>query len=111
MRLRRRDEPGFSPDQYDSVERGTLRCWLFLSDTAIALDSLNIGLLPPPGEPGSPFTPLPELDGLILAPGAEVEFAVSEPSTLTLLWAALGGLCARRQWQRRGSIGPTAPIG
>jgi hypothetical protein len=71
----------------------------FLSDMAIPLDSLNFGMTPPPGQPSSPFTPLPQFDGLILLPNESVSFvAAAEPSTLALLGAGLGALFG---WCRR----------
>ena len=41
----------------------------FLSPTEIPLDQLNYGHEPPPGTNGSPFTPLPGLDGTTLSGG------------------------------------------
>lgn len=63
-----------------------------LSDTMIPLDFLNLGMTPPPGQPGSAFTDLPQFDGLILAPGASFEVDVPEPSALALLCVGLLGL-------------------
>jgi hypothetical protein len=41
----------------------------FLSPTQIPLDDLNFGTMPPPGSPGSTFTPIPGDDGMVLTPG------------------------------------------
>ena len=38
----------------------------FISPTMIPLDQLNVTDEPPTGMPGSPFTPLPSLDGVTL---------------------------------------------
>ena len=40
-----------------------------LSPTLIPLDDLNFGNDPPPGQPGSNFTPLPQYNGTTLQPG------------------------------------------
>jgi hypothetical protein len=69
---------------------------LLLSDTPIPLDDLNIGMSPPPGEPGSAFIDLAQFDGLILAPGASVEATIPEPSTLVVLFVGLFGLVVGR---------------
>jgi hypothetical protein len=65
---------------------------ILLSDTLIPLDLLNVADTPPPGQPGSPFTPLPQFDQLILQPGAAFAVNVPEPSTLLLLCMGLFGL-------------------
>ncbi len=70
----------------------------FISDSQIPLDSLNYNDYPPPGQPGSPFTALPNPGSL--SPGQSETIATPEPSALGLL--ALGGLAllARRHWLR-----------
>ncbi len=75
-------------------------CGYFISDTQIPLDSLNYNDYPPPGQPGSPFTPLP--DPAQLGPGQSETIATPEPSALGLL--VLGGLAllGRRHWLRAG---------
>lgn len=66
----------------------------FLSPTLIPLDNLNYGTEPPPGLPGSPFTPDPGADGMTLTPGNGMGGAggslslVPEPSSILSL--ALG---------------------
>ena len=61
----------------------------FISPSYIPLDMLNFGSEPPPGQPGSPFTTLP--NPAQLGPGqSETISGTPEPSALGLL--ALGGL-------------------
>lgn len=63
-----------------------------LSPTLIPLDNLNFGNDPPPGYPGSPFTPLPSADGQSLSAGDGMGGAggsyvspLPEPSSIILL--------------------------
>jgi PEP-CTERM motif len=72
----------------------------FLSDISIPLDALNLGGTLPPDQPDSPFTQLPQYDGLILLPDQSVSVGVAEPSTLALLGTGLSALCV---WRRRRS--------
>lgn len=60
----------------------------FLSSTQIPLDQLNWPSLPPPGQPGSPFTRLNWLDGQTLQSGSRLSFVVPEPSPF--LFGAIG---------------------
>lgn len=76
----------------------------FFSPTLIPLDSLNPGSLPPPGQPGSPFIPLPSLGGITLAPGSSVVVTVPEPSSAIGLGQgllALAALARHRRARRR----------
>ena len=84
----------------------------FLSSTQIPLDDLNFGLAPPPGTPGSPFIPLPNLDGQTLAGGNGIggaggtigPFSVPEPSSIISLGMGLlvvAGCFARRRFAAR----------
>ncbi len=71
----------------------------FLSDTLIPLDQLNYGSNPPPGDFGSPFIPLPGLDGTTLPGGDGIGFdaSVPEPASLTILGAGALVLIRRRR--------------
>jgi hypothetical protein len=53
---------------------------------------------PPPGYPGSPYTPLPNLNGVTLTPGSPIAFSLPDQSaTIALLSLAAGGLLAGRR--------------
>ncbi len=69
----------------------------FISPTEIPLDNLNLSDEPPPGSPGSPFTPQPIWDRPI--PGG-----VPEPATWVMLLLGVFGVGAssRRRVQRIG---------
>jgi hypothetical protein len=72
-----------------------------LSPTLIPLDNLNFGTDPPPGYPGSPFTPTPQLDGATVSPGGSLTMT-PEPSMLLPL-AACAGLFGFVGWRRKQS--------
>lgn len=64
-----------------------------ISPTQIPLDQLNFTADPPPGSPGSTFTPLPSLDGMTLAPGTTINASVvPEPAAVLGLAQGLIGL-------------------
>ena len=68
----------------------------FISPTEIPLDDLNLTDEPPPGNPGSPFTPLPSFDG-ILAPGSsDTASSPDGGATVVLLGLATTSLAALR---------------
>lgn len=73
------------------------------SPTQIPLDQLNFDTLPPPGSPGSQFTPLPSLDGMTLAPGSSTT-ALPEPSSLALAGFGALGLLAGSRRRRRSPV-------
>jgi hypothetical protein len=75
----------------------------FLSNTQIPLDQLNFNSEPPPGQPGSPFLPLQAIDGLTVAPGGVLLFAIPEPNSLILFGVGLLALVGDRSC--RGILG------
>ncbi len=62
----------------------------FISPTQIPLDNLNFGSEPPAGFPGSPFIPLPSLDGTTLQNGNSDSFLLPLPTPASGNLAALG---------------------
>jgi hypothetical protein len=66
----------------------------FISGDHIPLDSLNFGGEPPPGQPGSIFSPLTYLDGETLCPNCSmsVTIPVPEPATFILMSLGLAGV-------------------
>jgi hypothetical protein len=77
-----------------------------LSQTLIPLDNLNFNDDPPPGSPGSSFTPLPSFDGQSLPagdgagnPGGSFTADLPEPSSLLLLATGIFGTagCFRKR--------------
>ncbi len=91
----------------------------YLSPTQIPLDDLNFGSNPPPGYPGSPFTPLPNLDGQTLGAGNGIGGAggsittqgLPEPSSIISM--ATGLLIAAGYFGRKriaSRLGRTDPI-
>ena len=75
----------------------------FISPTQIPLDDLNFNGTPPTGMSGSPFMPVPSLDGKSLGAGQSTNFSTPEPSGLismgTGLLIVVG--CLRRAASRR----------
>jgi hypothetical protein len=73
-----------------------------LSPTLIPLDNLNFGTDPPPGFPGSTFTPTPQFDGTSISAGGSLTIT-PEPSMLLPLVGciALLGYAARRRTANR----------
>ena len=80
---------------------------IFLSDTLIPLDDLNLGDTPPPGAPGSQFTDLTRFDGLILAPGESLS-TVPEPSTWAMMMLGFAGLGLAGYRQSRKNVSARA---
>ncbi len=70
----------------------------FLSPTEIPLDNLNFDNLPPPGNGGSMFTPLPSYDGSSIAADGGTTLQLPEPNSLVL--AALAALCTLFGYRR-----------
>lgn len=79
----------------------------FISESYIPLDQLNFALTPPPGDLGSPFIPLPGLDGQTLTGGNGIGGAggsigpLSVPEPSGLISMALGLLIAGGYLRRR----------
>jgi hypothetical protein len=61
----------------------------YISPTLIPLDNLNFNDYPPPGTAGSPFTPLPSVDGTTLGSGGIVTFSLPEPSGMISMGTGL----------------------
>lgn len=81
----------------------------FITETYLPLDDLNYPTNPPPDVGGSPFTPLPSLDGANLTAGdgqgtggGSLSLNVPEPASWLLLATGLAGVLPRR----RGRIPP-----
>ncbi|MHB1768796.1 MAG: hypothetical protein ACYCUV_13220 [Phycisphaerae bacterium] len=80
----------------------------FISESYIPLDQLNFGSEPPPDISGSPFIPLPNLDGQTI-PGSNngsngsLSFTIPLPTPPPLALAGVGaiGLLAVRELRRR----------
>ncbi len=70
----------------------------------IPLDQLNFNSLPPPGQPGSPFIPLPNLDGTTLAPGQVVTVSTPEPRGVVSFGVGMLGLAGYLAYRR--GLGP-----
>jgi hypothetical protein len=90
----------------------------FVIGPQIPLDELNFGTTSPPGFFGSPFTPLPLYDGVILGPGdgmggvggiITVSGLVPEPSSILTLTTGL--LVSAGYLRRRGVLRWTVPTG
>ena len=76
----------------------------FISESYIPLDQLNFGYQPPPDISGSPFTPLPSMDGQTLpGGGGNINFTIPLPIPSPLALAGIGaiGLLAARQLRKR----------
>jgi hypothetical protein len=73
-----------------------------LSPTQIPLDDLNFNDIPPPGSPGSTFTPLPSLDGQnVPANGGTSTFDVTVPEPTSLVLLGVGHLSILGYWSLR----------
>ena len=80
----------------------------FLSPTEIPLDNLNFGDMPPPGSPGSTFTPIPGDDGMTLTAGDGMGGAGGSapavtPEPASVLSLALGLSLAAGWFRHRAS--------
>jgi hypothetical protein len=78
--------PTFSPINYSGSPETLSNVGFQLSPTLIPLDNLNFNDFPPPGQPGSTFTDLPQYDGSLISTG------VPEPSTWVMMLAGFLGL-------------------
>ena len=71
-----------------------------LSDTQIPLDQLNFGNEPPPGQPGTPFTPLPQYEGLQIPASGSATLSLPEPGSLSLIVMGLACAAAASGYRR-----------
>jgi hypothetical protein len=75
-----------------------------LSPTLIPLDNLNFGTDPPPGFPGSTFTPDSQLDGMTVSAGGSLPVYTPEPSMLLPLAAGIGLLVFASRRRRARAV-------
>jgi hypothetical protein len=78
--------PSFSPINYSGSPETLSNVGFQLSPTQIPLDQLNFADFPPPGQPGSTFTDLPQYDGTLASS------SVPELSTWAMMLAGFCGL-------------------
>ncbi|HWB53961.1 MAG TPA: hypothetical protein VG722_07205 [Tepidisphaeraceae bacterium] len=69
----------------------------FISESYIPLDQLNFTTEPPPGMPGSPYTPLPNLDGRSLDGGRSFDIVVPLPASAVSGAVLLTGIFGMRR--------------
>ncbi len=90
--------PKLTLTNYTNMNETLSNVGFMTSPTLIPLDNLNFGTEPPPGTPGSTFTPLPQYDGNALTPGDGIGGAggtittsglVPEPSSIIPLATGL----------------------